>query len=159
MRTCDNCGAIGDGRFCEVCGKPFPPPVPMAPHREQVEFEPGAEPQRPDYRLRPVGQRIQLPAPGEAQGYTHETYRPYTAAEIEYGRPRKPAMAALVIGALSIAFSITGGVMGLFLGAIAVLLGRRARDQGLEGAGTAIALGSLGIGLSVLSYLVWAYLV
>jgi hypothetical protein len=155
MRVCDNCGTMGDGRYCERCGKPFPPPVPMAPRQEQVEFEPGAEPQRPEVRVRPTGQRIQLPAPGEPQGYAHETFRPHTTAEIGYGRPRRPATAALVIGVLSVLFSLTGGVMGLFLGAVAVILGRRARDQGLERAGTAIALGFLGIGLSVLFYLVW----
>lgn len=159
MRACDNCGTLSDGRFCERCGKPFPPPVPGSPRQEQVEFEPEAEPQRPVYRQRPFGQRIRLPAPGEHQGYSHETYGPQGSSDVAYVPPKGSASTALALGGLSVMFCWVGGLPGLVLGVLAVYLGRRARDEGREMAGNAITLGYLGIGLSALFLFAWSLVI
>ncbi len=159
MRACDNCGTMGEGRFCERCGKPFPPPVPGEVHQEQVEFEPEALPQRPTLRARPTSQRIRLPAPGEPQGYAHETLRPYSSSDVTYGPPRRIAEAALTLGALSLMFCWIGGLPGLVLGVLAVYLGKRAKDEGMAMAGNAITLGYLGVGLSLVFFLVWLWII
>jgi hypothetical protein len=155
MRSCDNCGALNDGLFCIVCGKPFPPPVPPSPQQEQVEFRPAAAPQQPVYRQRPLGQEVHLPAPGEDWGYTHETYRPYGAAEMSFVHPPGKATGAMALGVISILLSVTGGFGGIIFGILALIYGSRGKRKGLEGAGTAIGLGWVGIFLSVMFALVW----
>lgn len=156
MRSCDNCGAWSDGPRCSSCGKPFPPPAVSAPHEEQVEFAPAAEAQRPVVRLRPPGQRVHLPPPGQPSGHAHEAYGPYMAADLSYVRGPRRATGALVVAVLSIALSLTGGFLGLVTGFLAMYLGKKAKDQGLEGAGTATSLGLLGILLTIIFAVLWA---
>lgn len=155
VRVCDNCGALSDGPRCTSCGRPFPPPPVSAPHEEQVRFDPPAEVQRPVLRRRPAGQRIVLPPPGEPEGQVHETYRPYSATDVSYGSVGRRANGAIFIGVLSLVLSVTGGSPSLILGLVAVYMGKRARDRGMEWANAAIVLGVLGVVITLVFGIFW----
>jgi hypothetical protein len=78
------------------------------------------------------------------------------AADMRFARGPRRATGALLVGGLAIVLSLTGGLLGLVAGFLAMYMGKRAKDQGLEGANTATSLGLLGIILTVIFAVLWA---
>ncbi len=141
MRVCDNCGTMSTGRYCERCGKPFPPPVHEEVVQDQVEFEPHA--------------RVQYSAPPQPSwkpSYEMQQGRRYRGvSEVRFQpAPDRAAVGAVVLGVLSLIFAIMGGFLGIVFGLLAIYLGRKAYKEDLKYAEAAITLGIAGTVLSII---------
>lgn len=152
MRKCDNCGTVSGDAFCPSCGKPFPPPVFDEPNQDQVEFAPPAQPQRTvPVEPAPVPEtRTSFTQRSDGSySYRTETYRYRGPSEIRLARPRD-ATGAYALGVFSIVMGFIFGPLGLILGLMAVYMGKKAQREGLVKAEAAIAVGYVGIVISVL---------
>jgi hypothetical protein len=158
LRRCDNCGNYSDEAFCPSCGKPFPPPIPVAPREEQVEFEP---PARVQYGTPTPSHddRSYRPSPSRPVEYQQDGLRYRGTSEIRF-TPATDARAegALAAGVLALILMPFFGIPGLILGFVAIHYGRKGKEVGLGGANAAIAMGVLAVIISSLILVLFSIL-